>query len=91
MIPGYIGCVFYNFIILEAVTFSHLSGNFLIPYQKNWSGLVAKHVSSKFWLPCSYVNRIPVRAICIDGTKGCQKDQDLGYKAPATFLQIVLK
>ena len=51
------------------MTFSHLSGNFWIPSQKNCAGLAAKNESSQFLISCSDVNRIPVRAYRIDGNK----------------------
>ena len=52
------------------MTFSHLSGNLWIPSQKNCAGLAAKNEWSQFLIPCSDVNRIPVRALCIQKSQG---------------------
>ena len=54
---------------LNEMTFSYLSGNLWIPSQKNCADLAAKNESSQFLIPCSDVNRIPVRAFCIDRNK----------------------
>ena len=50
-------------------SFSHLSGDLWIPSQKNCAGLVATNESSQFLIPCSDVNRLPVKAFCIDRNK----------------------
>ena len=63
----------YNSIIQSiahiAQVFSHVSGNLWIPSQKNCTGFAAKNESSQFLISCSDVNRIPVRAFCIDRNK----------------------
>ena len=59
-----------------------------IPSQKNCAGLTTKNESRQFLIPCSDVNRIPVRGSATTGSNGSQKGQGLGYKAGEVKLPI---